>query len=71
VDLIVHYDVVVSSTRKTQRNGRTGRRRPGRVVQLYVPGEEKKLDKAHVCAVCVRVCVGAVCWPWLVACEYV
>ena len=48
VDLIVHFDVVGTSTRTTQRNGRTGRRRPGRVVQLYIPGEENKLEKAKV-----------------------
>jgi ERCC4-related helicase len=29
-----------------QRNGRTGRRRPGRVVQLYLSGEESKMEKA-------------------------
>lgn len=45
VDLIVHYDVVTSSTRNVQRNGRTGRHRPGRVVQLYVPSEEKKIKR--------------------------
>ena len=34
VDLIVHYDCVKSTVRNTQRNGRTGRKRAGRVVQL-------------------------------------
>lgn len=46
VDLIVHFDVVTSSTRSVQRNGRTGRKRPGRVVQLFVPSEKSKISRA-------------------------
>jgi superfamily II DNA/RNA helicase len=54
VDLIVHYDVVVSSTRKVQRNGRTGRRKPGRIVQLYVAGEEKKMTRAKAACKAIK-----------------
>lgn len=46
VDLCVHYDIVTSSLRKTQRNGRTGRRRPGKILHLYLPGEHKRVDRA-------------------------
>jgi len=54
VDLIIHFDVVGSSTRSVQRNGRTGRKRPGRVVQLYVSSEETKIKKANAQAQAVK-----------------
>ena len=42
VDLIVNYDVMKSPIRSIQRNGRTGRKRNGRVVFLVAEHEEKK-----------------------------
>ena len=40
VDLIIFYDVTASPTRATQRMGRTGRRRQGRIVVLAAEGSE-------------------------------
>ena len=42
VDLIVNFDTQKSAIRSIQRNGRTGRARNGRVVQLLAEHEEKK-----------------------------
>lgn len=42
VDLIVNFDVMKSPIRSIQRNGRTGRKRDGRVVFLIADHEEKK-----------------------------
>ena len=42
VDLIVAFDAVGSPTRMTQRFGRTGRKRAGRVVVLMTPQDKKK-----------------------------
>ena len=39
VDLIVCYDGSATPVRDTQRMGRTGRHKPGRVVYLLAPGE--------------------------------
>ena len=48
VDLIINYDAAGSSIRTTQRNGRTGRKRSGRIITLVAPGaEEKRVRKAH------------------------
>jgi len=48
VDLIVSFDCVGSATRMIQRNGRTGRKRDGRVVLLLSKGaEEKKYLKSQ------------------------
>ena len=58
VDLIVHFDVVTSSTRSVQRNGRTGRKRPGRVVQLYVATEENRIKKAQQQANAIKRALG-------------
>lgn len=41
VDLLVLYDATASPTRATQRIGRTGRKRTGRVVMLVSPGKEQ------------------------------
>eukprot|EP00127_Corallochytrium_limacisporum_P003352 Clim_evm41s148 gene=Clim_evmTU41s148 len=46
VDLIINYDHFTSTTKATQRKGRTGRKRKGRVVDLVTPGvEEMTLSK--------------------------
>jgi len=45
VDLCVFYDQIGSPIRLTQRMGRTGRKRTGRVVLLLLPGEERKFDE--------------------------
>ena len=42
VDLIIAFDAVGSPTRMTQRFGRTGRKRAGRVVVLMTPEDKKK-----------------------------
>lgn len=42
VDLIVNYEAIRSSTRMLQRDGRTGRKRAGRVVTLMSEGPEEK-----------------------------
>ena len=48
VDLIVSFDCVASPTRIVQRNGRTGRKRDGRVVMLVSEGsEEEKYKKSQ------------------------
>jgi ERCC4-related helicase len=41
VDLIVNYDVTASPIRAVQRNGRTGRKRGGRVVMLVMEGKRR------------------------------
>eukprot|EP01084_Bolivina_argentea_P288412 495011_1 len=47
VDLIVSYDCLSSPVRMVQRMGRTGRKRPGRVVMLVTEGiEESKLQSS-------------------------
>ncbi len=47
VDLIVSYDCLSSPVRMVQRMGRTGRKRPGRVVTLVTEGiEESKLKSS-------------------------
>ena len=46
VDLIIAYDAVGSATRMTQRFGRTGRKRSGRVVTLATKDEKKKIERA-------------------------
>ena len=46
VDLIIAYDAVASATRMTQRFGRTGRKRSGRVIMLATKDEKKKIKKA-------------------------
>jgi Fanconi anemia group M protein len=38
VDLVIFYDAVPSEIRTIQRRGRTGRRRPGRVIMLVTKG---------------------------------
>ena len=45
VDLIVNYDTQRSPIRSIQRNGRTGRKRDGRVVCLLTEGEEESKYK--------------------------
>ena len=44
--MIVSYDAVGSATRMTQRIGRTGRKRSGRVVTLVTKEEKKKQSRA-------------------------
>eukprot|EP00949_MAST-11_sp_MAST-11-sp1_P002565 g2565.t1 len=46
VDLIIAYDAVGSPIRMTQRFGRTGRKRAGRVIVLMTADEERKAKKA-------------------------
>lgn len=41
VDLIVCYDATSSPTRSTQRMGRTGRHKEGRVVYILAAGREQ------------------------------
>ena len=45
VDLIVSFDCVASATRMIQRNGRTGRKRDGKVVLLVSEGSEEQKHK--------------------------
>jgi superfamily II DNA/RNA helicase len=47
VDLIIAYDAVGSATRMTQRFGRTGRKRSGKVITLVTKEEKKKIAKAR------------------------
>jgi hypothetical protein len=42
VDLIISYDMVASPIRMIQRNGRTGRKRDGKVVILITEGKEEE-----------------------------
>ncbi|KAL3808754.1 hypothetical protein ACHAXA_010947 [Cyclostephanos tholiformis] len=46
VDLIVNFDVMKSPIRSIQRNGRTGRKRDGRVVFLVAEHEEKSYGQS-------------------------
>ena len=47
VDLIVFFEVVSSPIRMTQRMGRTGRQRSGRVVMLCQSAEEASKVETH------------------------
>eukprot|EP00633_Aureoumbra_lagunensis_P006116 CAMPEP_0197319104 /NCGR_PEP_ID=MMETSP0891-20130614/53451_1 /TAXON_ID=44058 ORGANISM="Aureoumbra lagunensis, Strain CCMP1510" /NCGR_SAMPLE_ID=MMETSP0891 /ASSEMBLY_ACC=CAM_ASM_000534 /LENGTH=964 /DNA_ID=CAMNT_0042809869 /DNA_START=311 /DNA_END=3205 /DNA_ORIENTATION=- len=47
VDLCIFYDQIGSPIRLTQRMGRTGRKRTGRVVLLVQPGEIDKFDAGN------------------------
>ena len=64
VDLIVNVDSLSSSIRTTQRAGRTGRKRDGRVVYLISEGAEKSRYEAvsFTMADCIRKILVA---PWL------
>lgn len=42
VDLIVNYEAIKNSTRMLQRDGRTGRKRDGRIVTLMAEGPEER-----------------------------
>jgi ERCC4-related helicase len=42
VDLIVFFEAIASPIRYTQRCGRTGRKRSGRVVMLVTEGQEEE-----------------------------
>ena len=49
VDLIIFFEAVSSTTRQIQREGRTGRKRSGRVVVLALnKAEEEKILKCFV-----------------------
>jgi ERCC4-related helicase len=48
VDLIVNFDTTSSPIRSTQRAGRTGRHRSGRVVYLLTRGREEDRYRAQL-----------------------